>query len=450
MFCISSRADKELTSMATSVFHKPTHPSHHANDSGTAFKNPWPSADAPTLAELASQPFPLQWSTPLAKLRTNPKAREVKVVKPDWGKASLKKKGVERESCIVGTWLGHAGALVEMPLEGAQGMALVGGLIGDPAGRQKKSLWMLFDPIFSTRAGPTRWSGPRRINKSPCQVGDLPGCDLVFISHNHYDHLDLSSIEALLKRFPMARYVVPLRNKSWFIETGVQQDMIHELDWWENHGFWPEDFGHEPPPEAKDEARLRVTCVPAQHNSGRTGIDGGSTLWCGWTVEQFVSSKAKNLDDQSTPKTTRKGAIYHAGDTGYRRSAKSEVACPVFEEIGNELGPFDLSFIPIWRGGSLGVVSYLGLRLSHHDLPSTLHGSPTDAVAIHADVKSRNTVGIHFGTFVGSENETYEAIIEFGEACEQSGVRSLEEPLKGEQGSAGTLDIGGSLAVEIG
>jgi L-ascorbate metabolism protein UlaG (beta-lactamase superfamily) len=124
--------------------------------------------------------------------------------------------------------------------------------------------------------------------------------------------------------------------------------------------------------------------------------------------------------------------------------------CPAFEQIGRKLGPFDLSFIPIWRGGSLGFISYMGLRLLHNDVPATLHCSPTDAVAIHQDVKSRNTVGIHFGTFGGSENETYEAMIEFGEACDDRGVPSLDDRVEGKQGRAGTLDIGGSLAVEVG
>lgn len=420
-------------------------PSHHANDAGTAFKNPWPSADNPTWWELVREPFPLGWASSLSELRANAKAREVEVVRPDWGKKALAELGREvlaDERWVVGTWLGHASALVEMPLEGTQGTATAGG-----PERVKKRLWMLFDPIFSVRAGPTQWTGPRRFRESPCQVADLPGCDVVFISHNHYDHMDLSSIQALLKRFPCARYCVPLGNRRWFVETGVPAELVMELDWWNERELRPEDFGHRLSHKAAQmETRVRMTCVPAQHASGRAGVDAGSTLWCGWVVEQLVTTTAP---DQIVSKASRKGAVYHGGDTGYRRSAKSDVLCPAFEEIGKKLGPFDLSFIPIWRGGSLGFISYLGLRLSHHDVPSTLHGSPTDAVSIHRDVKSRNTVGIHFGTFVGSENEIYEAIIEFGEASDEHGVRSLEDPEDGEYGRAGTLDIGASLAVEI-
>ena len=424
-------------------------PAHHANDSGTAFKNPWPSAYPPTLTELRSQPFPFGWSRPLAELRKHPKAHELRVVKPDWGKAALEKMGLERDKCVLGTWLGHAGVLVEMPLEGTQGTALAGGLIADPAGRRNKSLWMLFDPIFSTRAGPVQWTGPRRMRESPCKVGDLPGCDIVFISHNHYDHLDLRSIESILQTFPMARYFVPLGNKKWLTATGVPDELVDELDWWQERDFYPEDFGHEPAQDATGETRVRVTCVPAQHNSGRTAVDSGSTLWCGWSVEQFVKPKANQTHSHIPTSGTRKCAIYHAGDSGYRPSAKSEVVCPAFKDIGRKLGPFDLSFIPIWRGGTLGFVSSWGFRLSHNDVPSILHGSPADAVAMHRDVKSRNTVGVHFGTFVGSDNETYEAMIEFGEACDEQGVRSLGDSLADDHGRAGTLDIGASLAVEI-
>jgi N-acyl-phosphatidylethanolamine-hydrolysing phospholipase D len=378
-------------------------------------------------------------------------------MKPDWGTAELEEKGLQREKCVVGTWLGHAGVLVEMGIRGSGG----GGGGGSPGGKEKKeSLFMLFDPIFSERAGPTQWIGPGRMKASPCQVGDLPGCDAVFISHNHYDHLDLRTIEAVLQRFPWCRYFVPLGNKSWFVQVGVAAELVVELDWWAEQEFEAEDFGGRAEPgedddeEEVEETRLRITCVPAQHNSGRAGMDAGSTLWCGWAVERFVGPKKKGAeaDDQSTTtsRAARKGAIYHAGDTGYRRSARSEIMCPAFEQIGRKLGPFDLSFIPIWRGGSLGFISYMGLRLFHNDLPATLHCSPTDAVAIHQDVMSRNTVGIHFGTFVGSENETYEAMIEFGEACDDRGVRSLDDRVEGEQGRAGTLDIGGSLAVEVG
>ncbi len=226
---------------------------------------------------------------------------------------------------------------------------------------------------------------------------------------------------------------------------GVGEEMVFELDWWENREYSVCDFGHNVAPDASEDTLLRFTCVPAQHNSGRGALDQGATLWCGWVIEQLLVSK----DEAGSAKMRRMGAIYYAGDTGYRRTTKSTAVCPVFKEIGHRFGPFDLAFVPIWRGGTLGFISGLGLRLSHNDIPSAFHASPLDAIDIHKDVLSRNTVGIHFGTFVGSENESLEAIMEFEEGREERGVLALEEHAAGEHGRTGVIDIGGSLAVEI-
>ncbi|KIW42062.1 uncharacterized protein PV06_05647 [Exophiala oligosperma] len=406
----------------------PRRPAHHANDYRTKFINPWPSAGAPTWGELLQASFPL--STYGVDLRKHHKARDMRVVKPDWGKASLTKQDLSKENAIIGTWLGHAGVMVEIP-----------SLAPSP---EAKSTWLLFDPIFSTRAGPTPYRGVARMKKSPCQVEDLPGCDAVFISHNHYDHLDWPTIQAITQKFPGAKYFVPLGNKQWMLSGGIPDKQIYELDWWQECEFGTSDFNA----QRDEEFVLRVSCVPAQHNSGRSVTDQGCTLWCGWVVERFIASKDEPVS--STSKEARRGAIYHAGDTGYRRITKSETVCPAFKEIGGKFGPFDLSFVPIWRGGTLGFISYIGLRLSHHDVPSASHGSPADAIAIHCDVKSRNTVGIHFGTFVGSDNESYEAMIELSLACDEQGVGSLDgSSNEGQNGGAGTLDIGESLAVAI-
>jgi len=265
----------------------------------------------------------------------------------------------------------------------------------------------------------------------------------VMISHNHYDHLDLATIEGLIKKFPNARYFVPLGNKKWLCDLGVSEEKVEELDWWQKREISIQDLGYK---ASSRDTFLRFTCVPAQHNSGRGALDQDSTLWCGWIIEQLISS---NDSESSLSSTVCKGAIYHAGDTGYRRTAKSPAVCPVFAQIGQEYGPFDLSFIPIWRGGSLEFLSHAGIRLDHNEIPSALHAAPKDAVDIHMDVRSRNTVAIHFGTFVGSENESLESIMEFQEGRESRGVVGLEDEVDTGNGRAGIVDIGGSLAVEI-
>ena len=355
------------------------------------------------------------------------------MITPDWGASALKAKGSEKSRSIIGTWLGHASALAELPLMGTAS--------------PNQSLYLLFDPIFSLRAGPTQWTGPRRFNEPPCQVSDLPGCDAVFISHNHYDHLDLSTIKAVLAKFPTARYFVPLGNRSWLSSSGIPSELIHELDWWLNREYSLEDFGHAPSAatSTQQQTTLRFTCVPAQHNSGRTGADSNRTLWSGWVIEQILRS----TDESSTSASSNHGTIYHAGDTGYRRTPTSP-PCPIFKEIGSKFSTIDLAFLPIWRGGTLGFISNLGLRLNHEDVPATFHASPKDAADIHLDVGSRNSVAVHFGTFVGSENETHEAVIEFAEACDERGIGDpVVEEGASKKGWAGVLNIGESIVVDI-
>lgn len=442
----------------------PSRPAHHANNASTSFINPWPSAGLPTWTEVFQSSFPFGWYNK-ATLDSHRRARKIKVVKPDWGHPSqLPVQPVDSTSpqSIIGTWLGHASALVEIPpllKEGDTGQST--------SGSEEKSIHLLFDPIFSSRAGPNQYQGVARYKEPPCKVADLPGCDAVFISHSHYDHLDVPSIKAIFKHFPCARYFVGLGIKSWLLATiKVDKDRVIELDWWQDREFDLSDFdtpvvsgdstSEKRQQNKKHQTTLKISCVPAQHNSGRGPADQGSTLWCGWVIERFLKQEQ---DSQAQSQPTRKGAIYHAGDTGYRRhSLASSPICPIFTTIGERFGPLDLCFLPIWRGGSLGFISYMGLRLSHHDIPAALHASPTDASDMHLAVKARNTVAIHFGTFVGSENETVEAVVEFADACEERGIRWLEQDVKGKEaeltededkGRAGVLDIGESVIVDV-
>jgi N-acyl-phosphatidylethanolamine-hydrolysing phospholipase D len=162
---------KNLSSSSTT----PPRPAHHANNEGTAFKNPWPSAEAPTWSEiLSTSKFPIAWYEDLAK--KHPGTRDVKVVMPDWGGAYLRTRGLSIEECVVGTVLGHAGAVVELPLEGTRAGKSTGrGLGKGEREGGKEKFYILFDPIFSDRAGPTKYTGTQRMRPSPCQVEDLPG-----------------------------------------------------------------------------------------------------------------------------------------------------------------------------------------------------------------------------------------------------------------------------------
>ena len=169
---------------------------------------------------------------------------------------------------------------------------------------------------------------------------DLPPIDAVIISHSHYDHMDTASLQALGNK---PYYFVPLGIKPWLVEKGISADNISELDWWQKDKLKNTDF----------------TLVPARHFSNRSLMDLNETLWGGWVIE--IAGKT----------------IYFAGDTGYS---------PAFREIGRRYGPMDLSFIPIGA-----YEPYMPTR--------TVHIVPRQAVQIHRDVSSKQSIAMHWGTF---------------------------------------------------
>lgn len=181
------------------------------------------------------------------------------------------------------TWLGHATVLVEMD-----------GLV------------LLTDPVFSQRASPMAFMGPKRYRGPPCSVQQLPQVDAVVISHSHYDHLDADSVTALNARFGSElHWFVPLGLAEWVQKAGCQN--VTELDWWVGSRIPGRDG-------------FTVFCTPAQHWCKRSPLDDNKALWGSWTV------------------VGPRNRFFFAGDTGY---------CSSFQEIGRHFGPFDLAAIPI-------------------------------------------------------------------------------------------------------
>jgi L-ascorbate metabolism protein UlaG (beta-lactamase superfamily) len=215
------------------------------------------------------------------------------------------------------TWVGHSTLLIQ--LEGIN---------------------ILTDPQWSQRASPVSFAGPKRFTEPGLRFEDLPRIDLVVISHDHYDHLDVSTVTRLAK-VHRPTFFVPLGLKEWFADLDITD--IIELDWWESRKF----------------KNLVVTCVPAQHFSGRTPWTRNRTLWSGWVV----AGQAKRF--------------YFAGDTAYYEGLK---------EIGRRLGPFDLTAIPI------GPYVPGDFMRSHHT-------NPEEAIQLFLDVKGERFVPIHWGTF---------------------------------------------------
>jgi L-ascorbate metabolism protein UlaG (beta-lactamase superfamily) len=223
---------------------------------------------------------------------------------------------------------------------------------------------ILTDPVFSSYAGPFGRIGPRRARPPALALKQLPPIDLVLLSHNHYDHADLPALKWLARK-RRSFIVTTLGNQAWLNKNGI--DAVTELDWWQNYRIDPD---------------LEITCTPAQHFSARTLWDRNETLWGGFALR------------------TREIAIYFAGDSGW---------CRAFEMIGERLGPFDLSLIPI---GAYEPRWFM----------KTVHMNPDEAAQAHLAVRSRRSIGMHFGCFQLTNEAIDAPVIALTEARATHGI----------------------------
>ncbi len=206
---------------------------------------------------------------------------------------------------------------------------------------QHRGVTVLTDPIFSRRASPLSFLGPKRLVPMPISLAQLPPIDLVLISHNHYDHLDRDSIRALGNQ-PL--YLVPLGLKHWFTQLGIAPDRVIERDWWQTARI----------------GEATVTATPSQHWSGRGIGDRFASLWASWHIQIGQRS------------------IWFGGDTGYN---------PIqFKEIGRRLPRPNIALIPIG--------AYLP-----RDFLREQHVDPDEAVQIHLDLRAEKSIGMHWATF---------------------------------------------------
>jgi N-acyl-phosphatidylethanolamine-hydrolysing phospholipase D len=236
-------------------------------------------------------------------------------------------------------WLGHACFLVRL-----------GGVT------------ILTDPFLGEVAGPGG-IGPRRYVPPGIPVDQLPPVDAVVVSHNHYDHLDAFTVEALPDKHRTVA-VVPLGLGDFFRDRGYVN--VAELDW---HG-------------ATKVAGVTVTALPAIHFSRRGPFDLRKTLWMSYGLE------------------ANGRRIYHSGDTGYG---------PVFaDEIGQRYPPFDLALVAI------GAYEPQVIMRTHHV-------TPEEAVQLGRDIKARALVGMHWGTIVLTEEPILEPPLRFRAAGRAAG-----------------------------
>ena len=223
---------------------------------------------------------------------------------------------------------------------------------------QTQELNILTDPVFATRVSPFKWVGPKRVHPPGIPLKKLPRIDMILISHNHYDHLDLSSLKKIAKKYKPHIYV-PLGDKGWLRKSGLKN--VQEMDWWQSLT----QKGH------------TVHFLPAKHNSGRSLVSENSSLWGSFLIELPNGAK-----------------LYFAGDTAYSEH---------FKKISDTFGPMDLSFLPIG--------AYLP-----RDVLKDIHMDPDDAVLAHIDLASRYSVAMHFGTFQLSDESYWDPLIDFNKA----------------------------------
>lgn len=214
------------------------------------------------------------------------------------------------------TWLGHSTSLVELD-----------------------GVTVLTDPVWSERVSPSSVVGVRRFHPPPLPLDALPKLDAVLISHDHYDHLDMRTIEILAGMG--LDFYLPLGVGAHLERWGVAGSQIHEFDWWETARI----------------GRVELVATPARHFSGRGLFDRNATLWTSWTL---VGPEHR---------------VFFSGDTGYFAG---------LAEIGDRYGPFDLTMLevgasdPAWRD---------------------IHLGPDNAVQAHLDLRGRVMLPIHWGTF---------------------------------------------------
>lgn len=231
------------------------------------------------------------------------------------------------DSVIQVTWLGHSSILLQI-----------------------KGFNILFDPIFSNRASPFSFIGPKRRSKLPIKLEHLPNIDYIIISHDHYDHLDPEAIEKIVALNPDVQILTPLAYKKWFEKMSIYN--VFELDWWEQ----------------LDNDKLTFHLTPAQHWCRRTLFDKNQRLWGSWLIE------------------TEGFKFYFAGDSGYGDHYKA---------IYKKFGSIDFSAIPIG--------SYLPNWIMKFQ-----HMKPMEAAKAHIDLASKFSLGIHWGTFILSDEALHQ------------------------------------------
>ncbi len=230
---------------------------------------------------------------------------------------------------------------------------------------QMDGLNILTDPVWAERIGPLPWlAGPKRHRPPGIAFDDLPHIDVVLISHNHYDHLNLPT----LKRLALAHrpvFIVPLGNKALLEAGGIAP--AFDLDWWDERALSSE---------------VTVTAVPARHFSSRGLCDRNRTLWAGFVIQG------------------PSGVVYFAGDTAWGEH---------IPEIRERFGPPRLALLPI---GAFMPKWFM----------SRAHLSPAQTMRAHRELEAGTSIATHFGTFRLGDDGMFTPVEESFRAMDKQGI----------------------------
>lgn len=309
---------------------------HHTAD---GFRNRYPHGQ-PTSKDF----WKWWWSRRVNRLPKPPRA-PILPVPPDL--AFIRANRTE----IAVTWIGHSTVLLQ--------------------GLDSKNI--LTDPVFSDRASPFAFIGPKRHQPPGITLADLPPIDIVLISHNHYDHLDYRSVKALYHQAGgPPEFYLPLGLDEWFKRKVTHGDAthLHAMDWWEE----------------QQAGALAIYFLPVQHWSSRTPWDRNKTLWGAFAVQHPGFS------------------FFFSGDLGYSR----DVA-----DIGECFGGFDLAAIAV---GAYEPRSFM----------KNQHVNPEEAVQVHRDLRARRSFGIHHSTFALTDEPLDQPPADLARARREKGISEEE------------------------
>ena len=239
---------------------------------------------------------------------------------------------------------------------------------------KKDGLTILTDPVFSDRASPFKRFGPKRLIPPSISLDNLPSIDVITISHNHYDHLDIRSLKKLSKINPDLIFLIPEGDLDIFKKRNISN--VQEFNWWQD--ILIDEF--------------LFTFTPVQHWSARGLFDRNESLWGGWHIK------------------TNNYSMYHAGDTGYSDD---------FIETKKRLGAPKYAFLPI---GAYDPEWFM----------SESHVNPEDSIKIMKDLEAEYSFGMHWGTFTLTAEDTIEPSKKLNELTKKFNINNFKTITPGE------------------